>query len=45
MATGGKYEARIDELERLRGQAHAENELFKKAFVFKESMDYYICMG
>ncbi len=27
-----KYEARIAELERLLGQAHAENELLKKAF-------------
>ena len=30
MVTGAKYEARIAELERLLGQAHAENELFEK---------------
>jgi len=31
-----KYEARIAELERLLGQAHAENELLKKAFVMTQ---------
>ena len=31
-----KYEARIAELERLLGQAHAENELLKKAFAMTQ---------
>ena len=31
-----KYEARISELERLLGQAHAENELLKKAFAMTQ---------
>ena len=31
-----KYEARIAELEWLLGQAHAENELLKKAFAMKQ---------
>lgn len=31
-----KYEARIAELERLLGQAHAENELLKKAFALTQ---------
>ena len=31
-----KYEARISELERLLGQAHAENELLKKAFALTQ---------
>jgi hypothetical protein len=40
MATDSKYEARIAELERLLGQAHAENELLKKAFIFwKKSIE------
>jgi len=35
---GNKYkdQARIAELERLLGQAHAENELLKKAFVMTQ---------
>ncbi len=31
-----KYESRIAELERLLGQAHAENELLKKAFAMTQ---------
>lgn len=31
-----KYEAKIAELERLLGQAHAENELLKKAFAMTQ---------
>jgi transposase len=31
-----KYEARIAELERMLGQLHAENELFKKAFAMSQ---------
>jgi len=31
-----KHEARIAELERLLGKAHAENELFKKAFAMTQ---------
>ena len=31
-----KYEARIAELERLLGQAHAENEILKKAFAMTQ---------
>jgi hypothetical protein len=31
-----KYEARIAELERLLGQAHAKNELLKKAFAMTQ---------
>ena len=31
-----KYEARIADLERLLGQAHAENELLKKAFAMTQ---------
>ena len=31
-----KYEARIAELERLLGQAHAENQLLKKAFAMTQ---------
>jgi len=35
-----KYEARIAELERLLGQAHAENKLFKKKRLFAISCGY-----
>ena len=36
METGAKIEARIAELERLLGQAHAEIELLKKAFAMTQ---------